>query len=228
MERFSCGFEVKLAPDAADGMFSGYGAVFGNLDSYGDVIVKGAFRDTLRDVKKTGNWPAMLLQHGGFTTEDEMPVGIWTLMEEDDTGLRVEGKLAITTQRGRDAYELLKMQPRPALNGLSIGYRPKEFAYGTKPDEPRRTLKKVDLFECSLVTFPANDKARVGDVKSAGDIKTIRDFEAFLRESGGFSRAAATAIAAGGFKASPDPRDEDGHGDELVAAIRRAASILKS
>lgn len=227
MDRFNCGFEVKFATDAETGSFSGYGAVFGNVDSYGDVIQKGAFRDTLRDAKKSGTWPAMLLQHGGFTTEDEMPVGIWTLMEEDEVGLHVEGKLALGTQRGKETHELLKMQPRPALNGLSIGYRAKEVGIGTKPDEPRRTLKKIDLFEVSLVTFPANGKARIGAVKSAGDIKTIRDFEGFLRDAGGFSHAAAKAIAAGGFKAHTDPRDEDGAA-ELRSLAERFRALRPS
>src|SRR5690606_865246 len=120
--------------------------------------------------------------------------------------LWVEGQLA-DTQRGRDAYALLKMSPRPAINGMSIGFRATEWTMRSKPEEPRRTLKSVDLLEVSLVTFPANGKARVESVKGAEDIKTIRDFEDFLRDAGGFSNAQAKAIASHGFKGS-DPRDE--------------------
>lgn len=206
MDRLQCGFEVKFADSSVDGTFSGYGAVFSNLDSYGDVIQPGAFKDTLKTWKKTGRYPPMLLQHAmGMTTEDSLPVGVWTSMEEDEVGLKVEGRLiALDTDRAKYIYEGLKTR---ALDGLSIGYVPKEFVMGTKPKEPRRSLKTVELMECSVVVFPANDKARIKGVKSAGSAMTIREFEDFLRDEGGFSHAAAKAIAASGFKSS-DPRDE--------------------
>ena len=94
---------------------------------------------------------------------------------------------------------------------------------GTKPDEPRRKLEQVELVEVSVVTFPANGKARVAGIKAADDIRTIRDFEAFLRDEGGFSNAAAKAIASHGFKGS-EPRDEDGA--DIAAALRRNIETL--
>lgn len=216
----------KLAVTLDDGTFEGYGAVFGNVDSYGDVVVPGAFKATLREAKATGNWPAMLLHHGGgqMSAADMMPVGIWTDLTEDDVGLKVTGKLALDTSRGADTYALMKMQPRPALSGMSIGYRAKKFTLGTRPTEPRRKLEMVDLFEVSLVTFPANVKAQVESVKNGGTPNTIREFEDFLRDAGGFSHSAAKAIAASGYKAKSDPRDEDG--DDTVAALRRAATLF--
>lgn len=226
-QHFACDLiEVKFAA-SEDGTatgemtFSGYGAVFGNLDSYGDVIQKGAFRDTLREAKKSGQWPAMLMQHGGWGmgADDMTPVGIWTSMEEDDIGLKVEGKLA-DTDRGIEAYKLMKMSPRPAITGMSIGYFAKEFTLGSKPDEPRRTLKRIDLLEVSLVTFPANGKARIQAVKSG---LTIRIAEQALRDAG-FSRTEAKAILAEGFKAIP-PRDAEDYG-ALAAQIRRNTDIL--
>ena len=221
--RLDCGLiELKLAgAETAEMAFSGYGAVFGNLDSYGDVIQKGAFAATLREAKKSGNWPAMLMQHGGWAmgADDMTPVGIWTAMEEDDIGLKVEGKLA-DTARGREAYGLLKMTPRPAITGLSIGYIAKEWTMGSKPEEPRRTLKKLELMEVSLVTFPANGKARVSQVKNG---LTIREAERALRDVG-FSQTEAKAILAGGFKAMPQ-RDAEDYG-ELAELIRRNTAIL--
>jgi uncharacterized protein len=227
MQRFDCGLvEIKATGD--DQMtFTGYGAVFGNVDSYGDVIQAGAFGETLRAAKTSGQWPAMLSQHGGMLggADDMMPIGVWTDMAEDGRGLWVEGKLAPTT-RGREAYELLRMKPRPALNGLSIGFVAKEYTVGTKPKEPRRTLKNIDLMEVSIVTMPANPKARVTGVKAENNDLTLREFEAFLRDEGGFSHAAAKVIAARGYKAFlPDLRDEDGEG-ELVKLVRKAASVL--
>lgn len=226
-QHFQCGLiEVKLA--SGDGIatgemtFSGYGAVFGNVDSGGDLILKGAFKDTLREAKKTGSWPAMLIGHGGWGVgaDDMMPVGIWIGMEEDDTGLKLDGKLADTV-RGREAYALMKMTPRPAISGLSIGYRAKEFTIGTKLGEPPRTLKKVELVEVSLVTFPMNDKSRVQSVKSDG--LNIRIAEQALRDAG-FSRTEAKAILATGFKAVP-LRDAEDYG-ELADMIRRNTAIL--
>ena len=221
-------FAVKFSEGAPEGTVSGYGAAFDNVDSYGDMIVKGAFKETLREHRKNGTMPAMLMQHGGWGigADDMTPVGVWTRMEEDEKGLLVEGRLALKTKRGAEAYELLKMEPRPALNGLSIGYVAKAWEIGTKPEEPRRTLKKIELWEVSLVTFPANPKARVDGVK-ADSIKTIRDFEKFLRDEAGFSHAAARAIAERGFKANPEPRDEDGGLSELADAIKRNTAILQ-
>lgn len=215
MDRMRLDVEVKFAGDKT-GVFSGYGAIFGNVDAYGDVIEKGAFKGTLREWEEKGKLPPMLLQHGGGifggTADDMLPVGKWTSMEENSKGLKVEGELfALGTERGQYLYEGLKAG---ALDGLSIGYRVKKFTQGTKPNEPRRKLEAIDLMELSIVTFPANDKARVGAVKTA---KTIREFEDFLRDVGGFSRAAAKSIAAGGFKAS-EPRDEDAA--DLAALLR--------
>lgn len=218
-DSFFTPLEVKLDAGGSETMtFSGYGARFGNVDAVGDVIAPGAFAKTLRESKSSGIWPSMLMQHGGFLGGgDSVPIGVWTKMEEDDKGLYVEGKLA-DTPRGKEAYALLKMDPRPAISGMSIGYRATEWTMRSKPEDPRRTLKAVDLHEVSLVTFPANSKARVESVKSENGIETIRQFEEFLRDVGGFSHAAAKAIAAGGFKSASDPRDEDE--SDVIAALR--------
>lgn len=228
MQHAACGLrEVKFASDDSAMTFSGYGAVFGNVDSYGDVIQRGAFRETLAAARKSGNWPSMLAQHGGFSAEDMMPIGVWTTMEEDDAGLKLEGRLADTT-RGREAHALLKMQPRPALNGLSIGYIAKEWSVRTRPDEPRRTLKAVELLEVSLVTFPANPKARVTGVKAAD--MTERELERVLTQDARFTRSEARALMRGGLPALKAMRDAGDDGGEPGAsdALRRALSILKS
>ncbi len=103
----------------------------------------------------------MLLQQGGPTATDKTPIGVWTDMSEDDKGLKLTGQLAVKTRRGSEAYELLKMKPRPALNGLSIGFRAKDYALHKVGSPARRTLKEIELMEVSLVTFPADQYARV-------------------------------------------------------------------
>ncbi|SHN71615.1 HK97 family phage prohead protease [Bradyrhizobium erythrophlei] len=164
MDHIYCPLEIKAGSNDDDGTFVGYGSTFGNVDDYGDTVAPGAFRKTIADAKSgAAQWPALLSQHS------DVPIGIWTGMEEDERGLKLKGKLAINTRRGADAYALLKMKPRPAFNGLSIGYRAKDFDLhksGSGPNGAKRTLKAVDLVECSLVTVPADRFARVGGVKS--------------------------------------------------------------
>lgn len=230
MDRIGCKFQSKFANDVADGTFSGYGAVFGNEDRNGDVILKGAFKDSLRDLKKSDVWPPMLLQHGGgffnASVDDTLPIGIWTDLREDDVGLYAEGKIAIDTQRGKEVYGLMKMQPRPALNSMSIGFRAKEFTLGTKPGEPYRTLKKIELIELSLVTMPANTLAQIDAVK--GGVPTERQFEDWLVRDAGLSRSQAKTIISSGFKSLKGVRDAAGSEAGLVEAMEQAAQRLRS
>ena len=104
----------------------------------------------------------MLSQHGGLglTADDMTPIGVWEELAEDGHGLRVKGKLA-DTPRGREVYELMRMTPRPAIDGLSIGYVAKEWTPRSKPEDPKRSIKRIDLVEISVVSRPANTKARV-------------------------------------------------------------------
>lgn len=206
LEHKNMAFEVKALDDS--GTFEGYGAAFGNIDSWGDVIEPGAFKKSLAAHKKGGTMPALLWQH-----DSRAPLGIWAGVKEDAHGLLVQGKLLKDEVRqAGEAYALLKAG---ALSGMSIGYLTRDYSVDQKTGV--RTLKQVDLLEISLVTFPANEQARVTGVKSGGDIRTIRDFEAFLRDVGGFSANEAKCIAARGFKA----RDERENSAELAAIIKK-------
>lgn len=178
-------FEVKAIGD--DGTFEGYGSVFHVEDSYRDVVAPGAFTKSLAAWRGKGALPPVLWQHSSAH-----PVGPYLEMREDSSGLWVRGQLLKDdVALAKEAYALMKAK---AVTGLSIGYR-------TIVDEFDRdtgitTLKELDLWEVSIVTFPANDLARIESVKS---IKTVRDFEEFLRESG-FSRSEALRIASRGFE----------------------------
>lgn len=228
LQHFLCRFnEIKLAPpDSGTMSFEGYGAAFGNVDAYGDVIEPGAFAAYLSDAQ-TGkqSWPAMLLQHGGWgmTAEDLMPAGVWTSLSEDGKGLKTNGILA-DIPKARDAYTLMKMAPRPAIDGLSIGYIAKEWEQRSKPEDPRRRLKRIDLVEISLVTFPANGKARVSGVKSIGE--TERDIEGWLMRDAGLSRREARIAISQGFKSLIGKQDAAGEIDELAAIVKRNTAAL--
>lgn len=147
---------LQVKAFGADGMFSGYGSVFDQRDAHDEIVAAGAFRRSLAQWQTQGRMPAMLWMH-----DTTLPVGVWLNLSEDHNGLAVQGRLALRTQRGMEAYELLKMG---ALSGLSIGYR----VAAARVDATRklRTLLDVDLFEISLVTFPANEAARITQVKA--------------------------------------------------------------
>jgi len=140
--------------DDQEGVVRGYAAVFGNVDSYGDIIDEGAFTKTLQERPHI----PVLWQHfdvAGLTRE----------AEENKRGLKVAGELNLHTNIGHDAWEFAR---QGAVTGLSIGYD----TIKAEPDPKRsdiRRLKEIRLLEWSLVSFPANDRARITDVKTALD-----------------------------------------------------------
>lgn len=154
----------QLRQDGSSRTFSGYGSVFGVLDSYGDIVAKGAFAASLKKRR-----PKMLWQH-----DPTMPIGVWEEVREDAIGLFMRGRLAETAEGDR-AYELLKMD---ALAGLSIGFRTIKSSF----DEATgiRTLTEVELWEVSLVTFPANEVAVVSAVKHDETLSVRADL-AFIK-----------------------------------------------
>lgn len=207
-------FGCELKATGEDGTFEGYGSVFNITDFGGDVVVRGAFADTLTAQKAAGRLPAMLWQH-----RQSEPIGVYTSMEEDDVGLKVKGKLALKTARGAEAYELMKMG---ALSGMSIGYRSRDDSYDRVTGV--RTLKKLDLLELSLVTFPMNDASRVSSVKTIETLITLRDAEDYLRESG-LSRAAAVAFIA---RVKSLGQSDSGGGEmqQIVEALKRRGTVI--
>ncbi|MFG1465245.1 HK97 family phage prohead protease [Xanthobacter sp. DSM 24535] len=181
------------------GVIEGYGSVFGVVDSYNEVVEPGAFVASLVEASRRGRKVKMLWQH-----DPMQPIGVWDDLSEDKKGLYVKGRLLKDVlPRAAEAYAMLKEE---ALDGLSIGYRTIE----TAPHEDKQgvlLLKKLDLREVSIVTFAANERARVEMVKSlvaGGKLPTVREFEEHLRDAG-FSKSLAAAIAG---KAAPHLRGE--------------------
>ena len=153
-ERKRLRFDLQLKSLDTHGKLAGYASVFNVIDNQSDVIEKGAFASTLSgrigDIK-------MLWQH-----QQDEPIGIFTSIFEDELGLYVEGQLLLDVQRAKEAHALLKAG---ALNGLSIGYSP--VRYRIDADTGIRYISEVELWEISLVTFPANSAAQVTVVKQS-------------------------------------------------------------
>lgn len=206
-------FETEIKSDA-QGVFTGYGSIFGNEDQGNDIMKKGAFTKSL--TKRPASKVKMLYQH-----KTDEPIGIFTDMYEDNKGLYVKGQLAMGTQKGREAYELLKMG---ALDGMSIGFKADPDKQGYNENKRGvRTLKEVDLMEISLVTFPMNESALIETVK--GNAKNIREWEKILREAGGLSRT-ESKIGAKALSESLNQRDAEDK-QTLADLILKVANKLK-
>jgi HK97 family phage prohead protease len=199
----------ELKADDESRTVEGLASVFNNVDSYKDIVLPGAFAKSLKT-----RMPAMLWQH-----RSDMPIGVWDEAEETPKGLRVKGRI-LDTAAGEDAYKLVKAR---ALTGMSIGYSARNYEIDDK--KGLRKLIEVDLFEVSLVTFPANEKAQITRVNSRPD--TLRQFEEFLREAG-FSQKDATTVALRGFNAlSTQGEPDEEEAKAALSAITNATNILK-
>lgn len=191
-------FEIKKTDtaesDQGKGLFSGYASVFGNTDSYKEVMAKGSFSESLMRIKASGDPLPVLWQHSSYD-----PIGGSGDLTEDDHGLFTNGFLLLKIQRAAEAFALMKER---VVKGLSIGYYPQEWSYNEETGI--LTHEKVDLVEYSVVTFPANELATVEEVKAkmrgileSGELPTLKEFEDFLREAG-FSNTQSKAIAGNG------------------------------
>ena len=213
--------EIKSTNDET-GTFTGYISVFGNVDHARDIVVKGAFAESIKKLKDDGRFLPNLWQH-----DSHQPVGKFTKLEEDDYGLYVEGQLLINdVAKAREAYALIK---HGVVSGLSIGYRVKEGGYEYDQEKDIFYLKNVDLIEASIVTFPCNDLATVSDVKSKledGELPSLKEFEKFLREAG-FSRTQATAITNGGLSKLHKEQSESVSVKEISTQLNELKELLK-
>jgi len=165
-------FELEVRSVSDSGSFSGYASTFGTTpDSCGDVIAPGAFAESLAEWKAKGALPPCLWQHRA-----DQPLGPFTKMIEDERGLFVEGQLLIKdVAQAREAHALVKAG---TISGLSIGFQTIADAFDTETEI--RTLTKVKIWEASLVTFPANEGARVEAVKALL-YRSPKDFDRAVR-----------------------------------------------
>lgn len=200
----SCQLKVSAAEE---GVFEGYASTFNQVDSYGDTILPGAYKETIKNRKRPIK---MFLEHWR-----ENVIGKWIEMKEDDVGLWVRGELTPGHSIASDVYASLKHE---SIDGLSIGYRV-PVGGAEDNDHGGQNLAKIELHEISVVTMPADDTARIHAVKSVADeiktIESLRDAELFLREAGNFPRSMAKALIS---QLRPlFQRDADGDQEQIKA-----------
>ena len=164
-----------------DGEFEGYASTFNNVDLSGDMILPGAFADTLAEIEAEGRAIPVLLQH-----DQTVQIGGITSAYEDEKGLKVIGRiLPELNEAASGTYALLK---NGFLKGLSIGYRVAKD--GAKNVNGVRQISKLNLFEISATPVPMDQFAMIGAVKSmtdiraklaAGDQLTVREWEGLFK-----------------------------------------------
>ncbi len=199
-------FERKFTPldfkrTTVDGGFEGYASIFEQEDLGHDVIVRGAFAESLSRRGVSGI--KMLFQH-----DANQPIGVWDRISEDQRGLYVAGRLMREVGRAREVLSLMRAG---ALDGLSIGFRAVKGRRDSKTGV--RRLDQVDLWEISVVTFPMLPDAKVTRVKAspfAAATPTTREFERWLTRDAGLTRREARALLRDGFKGLQSLRDADG------------------
>jgi HK97 family phage prohead protease len=207
------------------GVFEGLASTFGNRDMMGDLVEPGAFSGALAR-------PAtikMLWQH-----DARAPIGVWERVRETAAGLEVKGRLVLGVQQARETLALLKAG---AVDALSIGFSVRRGGAEFDRERSLRRIKAVDLWEISVVTFPANPKALVARIKAAehgtspggsqgAHLPTEREFERLLMRDAGLSRSQARTVLSSGYKALLTTRDAGGGLNELVASVKRVTARM--
>ncbi len=164
---------VDAALTVTDGcVVEGYASLFGKRDQGGDMVLPGAYAESLAALGRKDRRVKMLWQH-----DPAQPIGVWDEVREDATGLWVKGRILTEVAKGREAAALLTAG---AIDGLSIGYR---TVRAERDGKGQRRLAELELWEVSLVTFPMLQEARVqakGDDPDAGN---WRDLAAILNDA---------------------------------------------
>lgn len=208
--------EIKSL-NADTGQFTGLAWAYDQTDRTGDRIRPGAFVTTIERLKAAGNALPLLWNH-----DQAQPIGSLVL-EDTDAGLMVHGKLELTLEKAREAYQLLKQR----VLGLSIG-----FCFDPQHAEHDangvREFREVDLFETSLVTVPANAGSTITTVKSFSECASIRDFEGLVRDALGLSKRQAKTLAAVGYQKliGCDAQNETEHSQQIIKALSDATQSI--
>jgi HK97 family phage prohead protease len=165
-----------------EGTFTGYGSIFGVIDSWDDIVVKGAYKKTLIDHKNT--FP-LLWYH-----QVDQPIGIIKGVE-DTKGLAVEGFLNLKVKKAEETRSLMIQK---AVKGLSIGFDPIKYDYDEVEEREIRFLREIKLWEISSLTFQACPGALVDNIKALKDFEDLSQYISFIKNSNTLDNSKKEAI----------------------------------
>lgn len=200
----------------AQGRIEGLASPFGGSpDSYGDIVMPGAFAESLARHRAEGAAPPMLWAH-----DAARPVGRWDEIAETSEGLHVAGQLNLATAAGRDAFEHTRAGD---VGGLSIGYHVPPGGASLNRETGVRTLARIELHEISITTLPAARMARITGVKSLGGPDELRD----LLRSHGLPHRFCEKIAAAGWAEIAGKSVAEIEAEVKVETLAEIAALLR-
>lgn len=148
--------------EQGEGIVRGVASVWDNVDSYGDVMIKGAFADTIKEHAEAGDMVPFVWGH---ETQDPFAyLGDLVEIRETDEGLEFEAHLDMDNPKALQVYKLLKAR---RVRDLSFGFIPRDTSPSERDGVEVREVKAVELLEVSAVHVGANRAARVLEVRSA-------------------------------------------------------------
>lgn len=215
--------QLQAVEENGEWKISGYATVFGNRNSYGFQIRKGAYSKVLAE----GVNPKMFFNHESWN----LPIGKWTDLKEDELGLKVEGVLTKGVSKAEDIYHAVKAG---TVDGLSVGIAWKAADEIELDDGTVEVTMIARLSEISVVTYPADGKARVTQVLSSDEVdekieslQSVRDLENFFhdefqlskRQSGWLLSKAKACFAA------EKNRDDSQKAQKELAAVFNRLSV---
>lgn len=180
-------FTIEAKADAEAGVFRGYMSAWDNVDSYGDVMVRGAFDESLAN----RGLPMLSWEHDWSLG----PIGKLTGSGSDDHGQWVEGRFFLDSDLPRRLYEASKGEDgwKPEL---SFAFITEDAGPATRNGENVREVRKVALLEAAIVVKGANDLAQMVSVRSAGaDSPSVGSAE-WLAETADADEAFAASLDA--------------------------------
>lgn len=158
--------DLKAAGDgeaSQDGSaFVGYAAIFGNVDSYGDVVVAGAFTDTLRDDWDGGK--GIPCYWGHRMDDPGMCVGEVVEALEDDRGLKVRVELDVDDNPAAAAVN--RLVKRRLVRQMSFAFDVVDGGWGERDGREVFELKQLRLHEVSVVPVGANQDTELEAAKA--------------------------------------------------------------
>jgi len=157
---------------ADDNLLKFYASHFGSIDRAGEVVTKGAFRRTIPSYLR-GGWVGW--NHTGVGGDPSAkPIAHPIAAKEDGTGLLITAKWERHPE-AQAVRQILTDRARDHLDSFaSIGYKTRSYEMGQLQGKSVKFLTDVDLFETSIVLLPANEGAKVVEVKRA-DMVSVAD-----------------------------------------------------